>query len=275
MPHEGETNGSGNVMAVDNKHDTVSGLSRNGNGNGKPSMAVIVADRIRQAIVNADFDFGEALSEENLAAAFEVSRTPVREALSMLQVEGLVNIVPKSGTYVFTPGADDIFDLCQYRAGLELQAADLAMARDPDGLAERLEAITARMHPAGEAGALRHYGQLDNEYHLAFIEAAGNRYLTQGYRLIMGRVATLRTHLMVLSRGQPENIMQDHDLMTGLVRRRRLQELKSVLEAHVMDIMDNYHEVFRADTLRPLTQKEILRRKLQGDRTAAVRHAWR
>ncbi|WP_262983300.1 GntR family transcriptional regulator [Paracoccus mutanolyticus] len=50
-------------------------------------------------MVNAEFEFGENLSEEILAQAFEVSRTPVREALNLLQVEGLVVIVPKSGTF--------------------------------------------------------------------------------------------------------------------------------------------------------------------------------
>lgn len=233
----------------------------------------MVAERIRQAIVNADFDFGEALSEENLAAAFDVSRTPVREALSMLQIEGLVSIVPKSGTYVFTPTADDIAELCEYRAGLELQAAELALVRDPGGLADRLDALIARMRPVREAGEFHHYGRLDNDYHLAFIEAAGNRYLVQGYRMIMGRVATLRTQLTLHSRVQSESSMREHDLMAELVRKRRLEELKSVLRSHVMDIMDTFNEVFQADTIRPLTQKEILRRKLLGGRTITARQA--
>ncbi len=260
-------------MATEKNPDTVSTISRPRSG--KPSMAAMIADKIRQAIVNADFGFGEALSEENLAAAFDVSRTPVREALSLLQMEGLVSIVPKSGTYVFTPTADDISDLCQYRAGLELQAVDLAMARDPDGLARRLDSITARMRPALEAGAFRHYGQLDNEYHLAFVDAAGNRYLMQGYRLIMGRVAALRTHLTLSSHTRPGRLMREHDVMAELVRGRQAEELKSILRGHVTGIMDRFVEVFPADAIRPLTQKEILRRKLLGGRTVTARRARR
>ncbi len=234
-------------------------------------MAATVADRIRQAIVNADFDFGEALSEENLAAAFEVSRTPVREALSMLQMEGLVSIVPKSGTYVFIPAPDDIAELCQFRAGLELQAAELAIAADSGGLADRLAAIAASMRAAMEAGDFRRYGQLDTEYHLAIIEAAGNRYLLQGYRLIMGRVATLRTQLALNARNEPGRSMHDHDRMPELVRARQVARLKSVLRAHVMRTMDNFIQAFQADSIRPLTQKEVVRRKLLGDEGRALR----
>lgn len=72
------------------------------------SLVVRLADNIREAIVSARLDLGEALSEESLAAAFEVSRTPVREALALLQTEGLVNVVAKSGSYVFSPTEDDI-----------------------------------------------------------------------------------------------------------------------------------------------------------------------
>ncbi len=227
-------------------------------------MSAAVADRIRQAIVNADFDFGEALSEENLAAAFDVSRTPVREALYVLQLEGLVNIVPKSGTYVFTPNPDDILEMSEYRAGLELQAAELAIGRAPAALASALEELAMQMREAVEAGDIRRYGQIDTLYHLEFLEKAGNRYLMQGYRMIMGRVAALRTQLALYARNEPKRSMQDHELMIRLVRDGNLPRLRTVLRAHVMRTTDNFMQAFQANSIRPLTQKEIVRRKLNG-----------
>lgn len=248
-------------MAGRNKSSTVT--TAPGHFPGKSSMSATVADRLRQAIVNADFDFGEALSEENLAAAFEVSRTPVREALYVLQLEGLVSIVPKSGTYVFTPTPDDIVEMCEYRAGLELQAAELAIARDPQALADALEDISLQMKAALEDGDIRRYGQLDTLYHLEFLEKGGNRYLMQGYRMIMGRVATLRTQLALNARNEPKRSMKDHELMITLVRGGNHARLKSVLRAHVLRTTDNFLQAFQANTIRPLTQKEVVRRKLQ------------
>ncbi len=229
---------------------------------GKSSMSATVADRLRQAIVNADFDFGEALSEENLAAAFDVSRTPVREALYVLQLEGLVSIVPKSGTYVFTPTPDDIVEMCEYRAGLELHAAELATTRDPEALANALEAISHEMLAVLEQGDIRRYGQLDTLYHLEFLEKSGNRYLMQGYRMIMGRVATLRTQLALNAKNEPKRSMKDHELMIRLVREQNISRLKTVLRAHVLRTTDNFMQAFQANTMRALTQKEVVRRKL-------------
>lgn len=248
------------MAVVGNSLSAAAGASRSAPG--KSSMSATVADRIRQAIVNADFDFGEALSEENLAAAFDVSRTPVREALYVLQLEGLVSIVPKSGTYVFTPSPDDVVELSEYRAGLELMAAGIAVKRGADALADALEALSVEMKAAVDAGDMRRYGQLDTAYHLAFLEQSGNRYLMQGYRMIMGRVAALRTQLALNAKNEPHRSMQDHELMIELVRSGNIARLKSVLKAHILRTTDNFLQAFRANTIKPLTQKEVLRRKL-------------
>lgn len=248
-------------MVDRNKGDTITAFRERVPG--KSSMSATVADRLRQAIVNADFGFGEALSEENLAAAFDVSRTPVREALYVLQLEGLVNIVPKSGTYVFTPTPDDILEMSEHRAGLELHAASLAIARDPRALADALEELSRQMKTALAADDIRRYGQLDTLYHLEFLEKAGNRYLLQGYRLIMGRVAALRTQLALNARNEPKRSMQDHELMIKLVRDGKLSRLKTVLHAHVMRTTDNFIQAFQSNSIRPLTPKEVVRRKLQ------------
>ena len=70
------------------------------------------------------------------------------ERFDQLQREGLVKIVPKSGTYVFTPTLADIAALCEYRAGLELQAVGLAVARNKAALHERLGSLVDRMTEA-------------------------------------------------------------------------------------------------------------------------------
>lgn len=226
-------------------------------------MSAEVADKIREAIINAAFDFGEALSEENLAAAFDVSRTPIREALNLLQLEGLVNIVPKSGTYVFTPALDDIIELCEYRACLEQQAAEQAVLRDAEGLAVSLEKVLGQMEHAVKAGDIRAYGQLDTRYHLTFLEHAGNRYLIQGYRMIMGRVATLRTQLALHARNEPKRSMNDHALIIQLIREHKITRLKTVMRTHIMRTNDNFMQAFAKNPITPLTQKEVVKRKLR------------
>lgn len=229
---------------------------------GKSSLAVTVAASIRDAIVNAKFGFGEALSEENLAAAFEVSRTPVREALNLLQLEGLVSIVPKSGTYVFTPTLEDISEICEYRAVLETHAAELAARDNPEALAAELTALADEMEAAMKAQDIPLYGRLDSRYHEAFFENARNRYLVMGFQMIMGRVATLRTQLALHARNEPERSYGDHRRMIELIRKGDTARLKQVLRAHIRRTQDNYMQAFQANPIRPLTAREAMRRKL-------------
>ena len=96
------------------------------------SLTATVAERLRQAIIDGDLPLGSELSEIGLAADLGVSRTPVREALAMLQLQGMVTIVPQKGTYVFMPTERDLVDLCEFRIVIESKAIYFAMARDRD-----------------------------------------------------------------------------------------------------------------------------------------------
>lgn len=213
-----------------------------------------IADRIRQAIINADFEFGESLSEEILAQAFEVSRTPVREALNLLQVEGLVVIVPKSGTFVYSPSEEGIADLVTFRGVLETSALRLLPAGQLAGLSERLQVACATMEHAMAEGDMRRYGQADTDFHLEIVQTAGNQHLIEAYRMILGRVASLRTHLAIKAEGEPDRSFRDHcDLATGIrdADGPRREELALLLERHIHRTRENYLNTFRETNLPP------------------------
>src|SRR5260370_18317150 len=112
------------------------------------SLAATVAERLRQAIIDAELPLGSELSEVRLAAKLGVSRTPVRESLSLLQLQGLVNIVPQKGSYVFFPTEQDIIDLCEYRIVIEIRAISFALARRREATLTMLDAAMAAMAEA-------------------------------------------------------------------------------------------------------------------------------
>src|SRR5690606_10952347 len=87
------------------------------------SLADRVATQLQDAIISGTPDLGETLSEEAIVDALEVSRTPVRQALQLLQSRGLVQIRPRSGTFVFEPSEKQIAEMTEFRVTLELQAA--------------------------------------------------------------------------------------------------------------------------------------------------------
>lgn len=170
------------------------------------SLAALVAEHLRQMIFKRELELGEMLSEEKIASSLKVSRTPVREAFTLLQLQGLITILPKRGSFVFSFDANDIEEFIQYRLILETQTAPLALKNNRIKTSAKLYKAIALMkksfsitdsHDIEEAMA---YAEADNMFHNAFFEYCENHYLGQAYEIVAGRFAALRAHLTPLRR---------------------------------------------------------------------------
>lgn len=162
-----------------------------------PSLVDAVAAQLRELIVSGELALGQTLSERNLAAAFGVSKTPVREALAQLKTEGLVLIAAQRGATVFTLSGREVADICEWRQTLETVALKLAFERDRDRLIEGLAKVVDRMHQARSKGQTRDYLAEDTAYHNVFFQCCGNRLFVETYDLMQAKIAALRTHLSV------------------------------------------------------------------------------
>jgi len=160
------------------------------------SLAHQVAARLREAIINGEFKLGELIAEESLASTFGVSRTPVREALNLLQIEGLVNVRPQRGSYVFEPDEEDLLSLGDFRCLIEPRAAQLAYQLDKDNLLDTLTQAVSDMEIArAENDAIRS-SKADTVFHEAIIQRCGNHYIQHAYALAGARIAALRVQLV-------------------------------------------------------------------------------
>ena len=255
MPHTALSHGSANKTCVNPMSKSV-----------EKSLAMRLANEIREAIVSARFDLGEALSEESLAAAFEVSRTPVREALALLQSEGLVNVVAKSGSYVFSPTEDDIVELCEHRVTLEVEASRRALERNPEATLQALRDALAQMIMALEQDDRLAYGAADTEFHLSFFKFSANRYLVDAYERNLGRVAALRTHLARRARHEPDRSFNDHRQMIELAEAGKHGALATLLSRHILRTRESYIATLRErqELAGPNSDRvERIRRKLR------------
>lgn len=162
-----------------------------------PSLVDAVAAQLRDLIVSGELALGQTLSERNLAAAFGVSKTPVREALAQLKTEGLVLIAAQRGATVFTLSGREVADICEWRQTLETVALKLAFERDRERLIEGLSQVVDRMHEARDKGQTRDYLAQDTAYHNVFFQCCGNRLFVETYDLMQAKIAALRTHLSV------------------------------------------------------------------------------
>ena len=149
------------------------------------NASAVAADLIRDAIADGRLEPGLRLKEEELARELGISRTPVREALLVLQTEGLLEGAPNRGATVRTYEAEDLDDLYQLRAVLEGFAARLAAARisieDVGRLRGSCERFVALRAEADVAELVRE----NVLFHDLILEAAGSERLTQMVRTVI------------------------------------------------------------------------------------------
>jgi DNA-binding GntR family transcriptional regulator len=144
-----------------------------------PRAAEVAYQAIQRAIASGEYPPGSWLREEDLAERAGVSRTPVREALRQLKIDGLVEIVPNRGALVLGWTAGDLDDIHDLRAMLEGYAVRRAAETGAVDIAA-LEALCAGMESLlaveGEASYAR-IGELSSEFHTVLYQASGNRQL--------------------------------------------------------------------------------------------------
>ncbi|MHA3770620.1 GntR family transcriptional regulator [Verrucomicrobiota bacterium sgz303538] len=145
-------------------------------------------NEIRRRLLIGEFAPGERLEYKKLAQELGVSTTPVREAVSQLASEGMLTLIPRLGAVVPTLGREEITELYGVREALESYAASAAAEsctsshlEEIRSLVEKMEGITGNFRMSGKAaltGAqLRAFLAADLAFHMAIIEAAGNRRL--------------------------------------------------------------------------------------------------
>jgi DNA-binding GntR family transcriptional regulator len=204
------------------------------------SLAQKVVGRLSQAIIEGDLPLGSIIAEETLAQSFGVSRTPVREALNQLQLQGLVVIRPQVGSFVFSPDAEDIATICQFRIILEPKAAQLAYHHDREGTLGELAAAIAEMELAVKARDNVAYGHADTALHDAFFNRCANRYLQEAYRLVGLRVAALRTNLSApIDVQTPVSFEQHRDFMRHFAS-GDFEAFETLMTSHILGSGETY-----------------------------------
>ncbi|GAA3545006.1 GntR family transcriptional regulator [Nonomuraea rosea] len=141
-------------------------------------MADVVHERLRDAILAAEFRPNHRLVEEELADWLQVSRTPVREALLRLRQEGLV--IQRKGWIVRDHAPEEILEIVEARAGVEAHAAYLAAERLDGQRLARLEELIEQMEVPGIVRPK--LNELNNEFHEIITDGSGNSLITQFYR---------------------------------------------------------------------------------------------
>ena len=109
------------------------------------SLSDIATDSIRNAIIRGDFKMGQSITEASLSTSLNISKTPVREALSKLESEGLVVSEKNKGYKIFILSKQEYIELSELRFALESQALRYGFEREPSKMIESLESVLKEM----------------------------------------------------------------------------------------------------------------------------------
>jgi DNA-binding GntR family transcriptional regulator len=195
----------------------------------KPSLTDELYDRLRRAIVSGELRPNQRLVEIELANRLEVSRTPVREALQRLALDGLV-LSQRRGWIVREHTAAEIKDIYECRMALEGYAARLAAERAKPEDVARLEAILSKGRD--DPGARDWMAPVNEEFHTGVIEAARNPLLAE--LCLKSRLYYFSNRIALLyTDGLAAESRRQHFALLEAIRERKPHEAETVAREHV------------------------------------------
>ncbi|WP_299571105.1 GntR family transcriptional regulator [uncultured Williamsia sp.] len=187
---------------------------------------------IRAAILDGSYGPGARLGEAELAQLTEASRTPVREALRQLEVEGLVEVLPHRGARVSAFTADDLDEIYDLRMTLEALAAGRAATRITPDRIDRMAQLCDEMEAAAAAGQLDAVAAANVAFHGIVREASASTRLTS----MLAAVTQLPLMMRTFHRYAPDDLRRSaghHRELVSALRARDEVWADAVMRSHV------------------------------------------
>jgi DNA-binding GntR family transcriptional regulator len=192
-----------------------------------------VANEIRAAILRGDLAPGSRVKQEDLAAQLGVSREPVRQALLLLEREGLVHAQPNRSALVAALDRQVISDLYEFREAVDTAVVAM-LARAPRFDVASFQDVIARGRKAVRDGDLPALIDLDTRFHTSLYEAAGNHVIVDVMRGQWSHIR--RVMAMVLEQGAyRQKVWDEHEAILEGIRARRVSAATATAGRHVRD----------------------------------------
>lgn len=202
-----------------------------------------VFQRLREDILSGVYQENDELREVSIGEELGVSRTPVREALRQLELEGLVTIVPNKGAYVKGITKIDVHDIYKIRSLLEGLCAKWATEHITDQQIEELEEIVLlsefHLKKQGQRKA-KQVSDLDGKFHKVLYEASNSRILEHVLSDFHKYVKMART-MSVGEKERAEKSIDEHRAILEAIRKKDANLAERLANQHIMNVMENLH----------------------------------
>lgn len=196
----------------------------------QPIVADTVTAQLREAILNGTLAPGSRVRQEALAARLGVSRAPIRQALLVLERDGLVQRDGRRGALVAPLDPEFISDIYEFRAAVDAYVASSLATRDEFDPAP-FRRIIAEGRAAVRSGDLPRLIDLDSRFHIGLYEAAGNRVMVQVMRAQWTHIRRAMAVTLTIS-GYPRQVWDEHAAILEAIARHRVTRAGQLARTH-------------------------------------------
>ncbi|MDO5350020.1 MAG: GntR family transcriptional regulator [Lachnospiraceae bacterium] len=192
----------------------------------------VVFNTLRQAILKGELEPGERLMEIQLAERLGVSRTPIREAIRKLELEGLVLMIPRKGAEVAHISETSLREVLEVRRSLEELAIELACQRITEEEIQEVEAAETAFANAIRKGDAMNIAETDEHYHDVIYQATGNSRLVQILNNLREQMYRYRLEY-IKDADKRQILIVEHEHILRALKSHNIAEAKSAVREHI------------------------------------------
>lgn len=200
-----------------------------------PNQRERAYQHIRDAITYGTLKPGEQLIDTRISKMFGIGRTPIREALRQLQMEGLIDVLPNKGAFVSKISMEDIKQIYDIVAILEGFATEIATKNIRPSDKKKLLGLHKDLQEAAKAKNYREWLEKNALFHGYFCKAVGNRYLVNVIDGLRRRVYRYRFMSVTVPRGI-EDYLSAHQEILSAVSQGKPTQAGAAMRRHVLDV---------------------------------------
>ena len=198
----------------------------------------VVFNTLRHAILKGELEPGERLMEIALAQKLGVSRTPIREAIRKLELEGLVVMVPRKGAEVADITEKDLRDVLEVRTALEELSIELAMKNMTDEDYENLKKTSKSFAKDSEGDDLIKIAEADVAFHEIIYMATGNKRLIQMINNLREQMYRYRLEY-IKDKSTHARLVEEHERIIEAMQKQDVNAAKAAIKLHVENQEEN------------------------------------
>jgi GntR family transcriptional regulator, rspAB operon transcriptional repressor len=200
-----------------------------------------IYDKIKEAILSGQIPMGAKVLEGRLAAQLKVSRTPVREALHVLEKEGLLDVFPRVGYQVRRVTLDEALEIYEIRAALEPMAARKVLARGNQAYTDLLEEAITKSEEAGKRGDLKAFFLYDSTFDEIIVRASGIKTLLSIWETLRNKLKLYRMGVQT-SEATRLKAINGHRRILRCLREKDHASVEKAIREHLEDFKQDIRQ---------------------------------